>query len=118
MLYSLQYLFRMNRIFWSPCENSALTKIMSNVASKYGMYQQCYANSETLNVELQRYTAISYVGVQFDDSLAGKATLDKKMRVTLRYVDLNAFIQLCILLNKILDILENYVQGRLYFLTG
>lgn len=57
---------------------------MTNVAGRYSMTQQCIGNASTLDTVLQQYTTITYVGVQFDDSLAGRTDLDKNIRVTLR----------------------------------
>ncbi|GJQ67966.1 hypothetical protein Trydic_g16721 [Trypoxylus dichotomus] len=72
-------------IFWSPCGNPSLTRIMARVSSKYRMLQQCFTDSSTLDTALQRYTAITFAGVQFSDSLAGRDDLDPNTRVILRF---------------------------------
>lgn len=71
-------------LFWSPCGNPSLTRLVVNVANNLKMIEKCYKNENELQAALQYYDNKPIVGLQFEDMLREKKNLTKTLKVVVR----------------------------------
>lgn len=73
-------------VFWSPCGNPALTRLVVNITMNLQMLQECYKNKNELQAALQYYGDKPIIGLQFEDELAQKENFSKTLNVEVRLV--------------------------------
>lgn len=63
---------------------------MNNVAAVYNFSSDnCYPNSQALEIAIWDNEVHTIVGVQFNDTLSGRNDIDENLYVTMRYVNAN-----------------------------
>ncbi|KAK9739397.1 ABC transporter [Popillia japonica] len=75
-------------VFWSPCGNPALTRLVVNITMNLQMLQECYKNKNELQAALQYYGDKPIIGLQFEDELAQKENFSKTLNVEVRFPEL------------------------------